>query len=238
MDLKNVTVIIPTKNEEKNIITFLDSLPKHINLIVVDSSTDRTRELITIRRPHNTTILHEECNIPVARQKGADNCNSEWLVYSDVDIAFDENYFGNIEILNPSEKVGAIMGPKLSKVKYKWYYRLYAFTMMLLSWINLPIGSGSNMIIRKSVLDKIGGFDPELSAGEDNDILIRIMRSGYKILYKNNLKVYEMDHRRLESGMLRKYFQGTFRMIWLMLGLNRKKLQQSDWGYWDKSNKQ
>ena len=233
MDLNNLTVIIPTKNEEKNIITFLDSLPKHVKLIVVDSSTDRTRELINIRRPQNTDIIFEESNIPQARQTGADSAASDWLLFSDADMVFAKDYFSNLEKINPSDNVGAIMGAKLSTEKYRWYYLVYSFNMMLFSWINMPIGSGSNMIIRKSALSAIDGFDLNLSVSEDSDILWRINKSGKRVIYKNTLKVYEMDHRRLDKGVFRKYWQSTVRLFLLMLGI-RKRLHKSDWGYWDK----
>ncbi len=236
MNLNNVSLIIPTKNEEKNIVTFLDSLPKHIKLIVVDSSSDRTRELINILRPQNTEIIFEDCNIPKARQIGADSAAVDWLIFSDADMIFEKDYFSNLEKINPAKNVGAIMGSKLSNDEYKWYYLLYSFNMMLFSWINIPIGSGSNMIINRNALSTIGGFDLQLSVSEDSDILWRIKKSGRKVIFKKSLKVFEADHRRLDQGVLRKYLQSTLRMFFLMLGI-RKNLQKSDWGYW-KNNEQ
>ena len=42
MKLEEITLIVPTKNEEKNIGKFLSSLPPHLRLTVVDASDDRT----------------------------------------------------------------------------------------------------------------------------------------------------------------------------------------------------
>lgn len=234
MDLSKVTVIIPVKNEEKNIITFLDNLPPYIKLIVVDSSTDRTRELINIRRPQNTEIIYEECNIAKARQTGAEAASAEWLLFSDADIIFDNAYFSNLEKITPVVNSGAIMGPKLSKDRHRWYYKIYTLSMRLFSWISIPLGSGSNMLIKKSVLQQVGGFDLQLAVSEDSDILWRIKKSGYKVIFKNSIKVFEVDHRRLDQGVFRKYRQSTLRLIFLMLGA-RKSLQKSDWGYWKDS---
>lgn len=233
MDLKELTVIIPTKNEEKNIITFLNSLPRHLKLIVVDSSSDRTRELIHITRNQNTTIIFEECNIPKARQIGAENAATEWLLFSDSDMIFDQNYFHNLEKLEISDKTGAIMGGKHSKDKFRWYYLAYSSAMRFFSWFTIPIGSGSNMILRKSALDKIAGFDLTLSHSEDNDVLWRIRKSAYKVTYQGKLKVFEMDHRRLEKGVIKKFIHGSLRAFFLISGINRKNVQKSDWGYWD-----
>ncbi len=233
MDLNQLTIIIPTKNEEKNILTFLDSLPKQLKLIVVDSSTDRTRELIQIRRPQNTEVVFEECNIPRARQLGADNASTEWLLYSDCDMIFDEAYFDNLEKMKIADDVGEIMGGKHSKDKYRWYYRFYSFNMMFFSWITIPVGSGSNMILRKKALQQIGGFDFSLSHSEDSDILWRIRRAGWKIIFNGALKVFETDHRRLDKGVFKKFWHGALRAFFLITGINKKSVRNSDWGYWD-----
>ena len=232
MDLKEITVIIPTKNEEKNIISFLNSLPKHIKLIVVDSSTDRTRELIQIQRPQNTEVFFEDCNIPRARQIGANNASTKWLLYSDSDMVFDEDYFDHLEKMNLPDNLGEIMGGKHSKNKYKGYYYFYSFNMMLFSLFTIPIGSGSNMILRKEALMEIGGFDFSLSHSEDSDILWRVRKAGWKIKFNKKLKVYEMDHRRLDQGVFKKFWHGTLRAFFLITGINRKSVQRSDWGYW------
>jgi len=234
MNLKNITVIVPTKNEEKNVITFLDSLPKDVNLIIVDSSSDRTRELIAIRRPKNTEVIFEECNIPQARQFGANSASTEWLLYSDIDIVFDSDYFKNLESIEIDEKIGAIMGAKLSQDKYKLYFQLYSFSIKFWSWFTIPIGSGSNMIIRKTALSQVGGFDFSLSSSEDGDILWRIRSAKWKVPFEDKLKVYEIDHRRLDKGIFKKICYGTLRSFLLITGINKKAVQKSDWGYWKK----
>lgn len=233
MDLNNLTVIIPTKDEEKNIITFLDSIPVYIKLIVVDSSSDRTRELINIRRPDNTTILYEECNIPKARQSGADAASTDWLLYSDADMIFDPDYFNNLEKMEFKDTIGAVMGGKHSKNKYRWYYLAYSFGMMFFSWFTIPIGSGSNMILRKEALLAVDGFDFSLSHSEDSDILWRIRQAGWKVVFRNSLKVYEQDHRRLNKGVFKKFWHGTLRSVFLITGIKRDNVRKSDWGYWD-----
>lgn len=234
MTLSDVTLIIPTKNEEKNIQTFLSSLPAALSLIIVDASDDRTRELINIQRPHNTHIIHEVSTIPQARQSGADNAVTTWLLYSDADMIFDANYFSELEKMPVAENVGAIMGAKKSKNKYRWYYFLYSNSIRLLSYAGIPIGSGSNMLLKKEALDAIGGFDFALTHSEDNDILMRIKKAGWRVIYNGKLTVYENDHRRLDRGVFRKFWHGTLRAFFLYTGILKERVRESDWGYWDK----
>jgi GT2 family glycosyltransferase len=234
MDINDITVIIPTKDEAKNIVSFLESLPAEIALIIVDSGTDRTAESTLKFKPQKTKVISEVCNIPQARQLGADTAATEWLLFSDADMAFDSQYFKNLQNMQFDNKTGAVMGGKHSKKKFRWYYNIYTFSIMFLAWFKIPIGSGSNMLIRKEALQSVGGFDLALSHSEDNDILWRIHKAGWKVVFKKSLRVYETDHRRLEKGIFKKFSHGTLRAFFLITGFNREKVRKSDWGYWDK----
>ena len=51
----DLTVIVPTRNEERNIGNFLGSIPEGIRLVVVDASTDSTPDIVSRRA---RIILH------------------------------------------------------------------------------------------------------------------------------------------------------------------------------------
>ncbi len=229
-----VTVIIPTRNEANNIHSFLKSLPANISLIVVDSSDDDTVARIRSIRPHNTRIIEKNCNIPQARQTGAETAQTPWLLFSDADACFDQRYFAQLEAMTISPKTGAIMGAKLSRDRYKLYLWLYSLSIGIYARFGLPLGSGSNMLIRREAFLKTDGFDPLLSAGEDTYMLWQIKNTGYKVIYNGKLKVYETDHRRLQRGILKKIFHGTARALMLFSGIGKNKVRASDWGYWKK----
>ena len=234
MDLKNVTIIVPVKNEERNIVTFLQSIPRHIPLIVIDSGEDRTATLIRITRPHNTEIITEKCNIPRARQLGAEQAHSRWLLYTDADIRFADDYFERLQNWLPDSATGAVMGAKLSRDKYRWYYRLYSFSMGVGALLRIPLGSGSNMLIRKQALEDAGGFDPRLTVNEDTYIFWQIQKAGWRVRYKGSLKVYETDHRRLRQGVFKKYRHSMGRLFRLYTGWGKSRVFEDDGGYWDK----
>ncbi len=91
------------------------------------------------------------------------------------------------------------------------------------------------MVIKKDVLQQIGGFDLSLTAGEDSDILWRVKKAGWKVIYNGRLKVFETDHRRLENGVFRKIWLGGIRNLFLIIGGRfSQKVRKSDWGYWKK----
>jgi glycosyltransferase involved in cell wall biosynthesis len=86
--LEDVTVIVPTRNETRNIAAFLASLPGEVSLIVVDSSEDGTPELVEILRPDHTLLVRCCCNVTQARQVGANRAKTPWLLFTDADVVF------------------------------------------------------------------------------------------------------------------------------------------------------
>ncbi len=234
MDLQNITIIVPTKNERTNIVPFLESIPRDMRLIVVDASDDDTRDVIRRVRPENTEIIMDRGNIACARQRGADAARTEWLLYTDGDVAFDEDYFERLARIGLTERHGGIIGAKSSRTGYRFYYRLFALWLRLICFLRIPAGTGSNMLVRRKALYDAGGFDRSLSCNEDSMLTWKVSRCGYRVPYYGDLVVYETDHRRLERGLVRKSMHSILRCIMLFSGAFRKYLRNNDWGYWNK----
>lgn len=74
------------------------------------------------------------------------------------------------------------------------------------------VGAGANMALRKSVLTKVGGFDPALDSGTasksggDTEMFARILGKGYQIVYDPTAVSWHR-HRR-SWGELQKTFYG------------------------------
>lgn len=64
------------------------------------------------------------------------------------------------------------------------------------------LGSGFNIAFRRGALEQVGPFDEELGAGgrfgagEDTDMLYRILRAGWAVLCSDDLTVVHRDDRR------------------------------------------
>ncbi|PAP75126.1 glycosyltransferase [Rubrivirga marina] len=234
MRLEDLTVVVPTKDEAGNIGPFLDSLDDRVALVVVDASTDDTREIIRRRRPERTTIIEDAGTIPEARQIGLERAETEWVLFTDADMSFGDDYWREWEALKVSQQVGAVQGAKLSADDdYKTYYKLFSFGIRAMAWLTIPAGSGSNMIHRRRALLDAGGFDPALTANEDIYALWSVRKAGWRVIYAKGLKVYERDHRRLEQGRFRKTVHGWIRPLMLFTGLGDDRVRESSWGYWN-----
>jgi glycosyltransferase involved in cell wall biosynthesis len=230
MPLRDFTIIVPTRNEARNILPFLGSLPPAASLIVVDASRDGTADVVRRQRPENTTVLSLEGNIAAARQAGAEAARSPWLVYSDADVVFAPDYFERLVEHTPN---GAAYGPKLSRDAFAGYYCWFARGQRLLHRLGVPAASGSNLVVRRQALAAVGGFDRALSCTEDTELAWRLKRRGFEVGWAGDLVVYARDHRRLERGVGRKLAHSALRGTLLYLNLMPSRWRRSDQGYWN-----
>lgn len=227
--LEEITIVLPTRNEAANIPNFLGSLPPGVPLVVVDASEDDTAVRLQTLRPSNTHVIHHPGNVTKARQIGAEAAITPWLLFTDADVSFDLLYFDKVAAYWQHD---AVYGAKRSKEDYGRYYQWFSRGQQLAHRLGIPAASGSNLLVRRDVFQKIGGFDLTLSVNEDSEIAWRIRRQGYDIAFAPDLVVYEHDHRRLRNGRFRKTIHSLVRCTLLFTGLMPKRLRQHDWGYW------
>jgi GT2 family glycosyltransferase len=231
MKPKDLTLIVPTKNEALNIHHFMASVPQSIKMIIVDASIDGTVDIIKKMNRENVCLIKDEGNIACARQLGAETAETDWLIFSDADVVFAGNYFGMLRGIHPGPPVAGLAGAKLSQRRYRVYYRLFSQWLRFCCAVGVPAASGSNMLVRRRALMEVGGFDRRLTCNEDTDLFWRLHRSGYPVMYEPRLKVFEFDHRRLDRGLGRKTFHSLLRCALLVCGF-RSVLRSTDWGYW------
>jgi glycosyltransferase involved in cell wall biosynthesis len=229
MRLADITLVLPTRDEAHNIAGFLDSIPDELNLIVVDASRDATPDLIEARRPHRTTVLREPGTVTEARQRGASVASTDWLLFSDADVVFAPGYFDRLAALSGS---GVFYGPKLSRDRYRYYYRGIARGQAICQALGIPAASGSNLLVPRAALMDVGGFDLCLNCNEDSEVVWRLHRAGHRARYLPDLPVFASDHRRLERGRLSKTLHSFARCVLLYTDLMPRKYRSHDWGYW------
>jgi len=230
--LDQVTVVVPTKNEEANISTFLASIPVTVHLVVVDASTDETPRIIERLRRRRTTVVREPLTIPEARQHGARVARTEWLLFTDADVIFAPGYFERLCAIELADDVRGIVGTKSTVDGFGTYHRWFRRGQRTLHAVGIPAATGSNMLLRRDALMDIGGFDPDLTVNEDTEVMFRLKRSGAAVAFCSELVVQAFDHRRLEAGLARKIAHGAVRNTCLYLGIYERRVRAGDWGYW------
>ncbi|MCG8353804.1 MAG: glycosyltransferase [Chloroflexales bacterium] len=230
--LDTVSVIIPTRNERRNIAAFLRSLHPDVELVVVDASDDGTDMLISQLRPIRTQVIRSSSHIALARQIGARVARGDWLIFSDADVTFEPGYF---DYLARHVTGDAFYGPKYATTDHPRYSQFFNACQRFCHRLGIPAASGSNMGMRRSVFERLNGFRLDLSVNEDTELMMRAKRKNIQADYVRQLAVRSIDDRRLDRGVIFKTLHSLSRNAMLFINLYIPLPQcwlRHDWGYW------
>ncbi len=193
---RNYTAIIPAFNSQDTIVQLLNSLiklefsPSEI-IVVDDASTDHTQDLATQLEGVKVLRLKDNVGPGAARNIGANNAKTRWLLFIDSDCSLPlssiENAFPT-EIEEVNNIVGimgvfAPTGPKKSPVaSYKNMQRHHEIKAMR----NPPeTFSSSCFTITKEAYLICSGFNEAFGKipTEDNEFYFRLSKKGFRIKY-------------------------------------------------------
>jgi glycosyltransferase involved in cell wall biosynthesis len=190
-----LSVIIPTYNEEQDIVDCVASLSKQsykdFEIIVVDDgSTDKTVELIK-----NVQIYKQRHQGPaLARNLGAKHAKGDVLVFVDADMTFDRKF---LQMLTAPIKAGHAKGT-FSRDEYveNWgnvWARCWNINLNLPSKRRLPKNYPSTQKVFRAILkkefDKVGGF----SKGGYTDDYTLSDKLGYKAVAASHAFFYHRN---------------------------------------------
>ncbi len=202
---KFVSIIIPVKNEESNIIRCLKSIDaqgtRDIEIIVVDNfSSDQTYE---IARKLGAKVLTGGPERSSQRNLGAKKALGDYFLFLDADMELEKKViFQCLELANKGLPV-VIVSEKVDSEGFWGCCRALEKSCYL----------GDELIeaarfFKKEVFFKLGGFDENLVASEDWDLTQRAKQSGFKIGRTKDFVVHhEKEINPLEAAK-KKYYYG------------------------------
>jgi len=206
------SIVIPVKNEEKELPKCLkalsDQIFKDYEIIIVDN--DSNDNSIKMAEKFNVKILKIKKNSPIGavRQLGCENargeiiCNidadcepkSDWLLILDND--FKNNYVG---VAGPLKaKDGGITG--------SFFIFHYNFILFISHFFNIQGAYGANFAIKKSILEKIGGFNKNTCHSEDFEVSLKAGKIGK--IYLNKKLHMPTSSRSIKKGFFKTIYGG------------------------------
>lgn len=222
-----ISLIIPAYNEEKYIGDCLDYAIKNSNgkffeIIVVDNaSTDKTVEIL--KKYKDVRVIREEHKgVSKARQRGFIEAKGNILVFIDSDCRIGSLWLEKIlKEFNKDQNLVALSGP------YKYFDLSFLQNIFanLGWWLSAPIAYrlvgymvlGGNFVVKKEILNEIGGFDTNISFyGDDTNLARRLSLFG-KVKFKMNLFVYTSGRRLLKKGLLKTFWVYGINFLWEVL---------------------
>ena len=204
---KAVTVLAPMRNEAENVPEFISALTaqmgvKNLNFVIInDGSSDKTAELLTsvIGNDKRFTVIDSPVQLSgwlgkvSALQSGYETTNPEYIITLDADVRLEPHALMRaitqlerlkLDFISPyPRQIALTFTEKLIQPLLHWSWMS---TVVLRLAEKFPrrstaVANGQFFVVRKSALDKIGGFTSVSNQILDDIELARsLISAGFK----------------------------------------------------------
>lgn len=173
-----VSIIVPTRNSSRLFRPCLESIQnqtyKNIELIVVDNnSKDNTKE---IAHEFTDRVFNQGPERSAQVNFGVEQAKGEYVYKVDSDFVLDPEVVAQC-VSEATKGFDAVVVHNSPDVRVSWMARVRKFEVDMYKY---DITHSSARFVRKDVYQKIGGFNSEITAGEDYDFQNKLNRGGYK----------------------------------------------------------
>ncbi len=215
MSTIEISIIIPTFNEEKTISQCIEAVsdtPDTEVIIADGGSTDRTVEIAEKHR--NVKIVTSLIGRGVQMNKGADYASGDILLFLHADCVLSREAVLNVrKEIGSSSFVGGAL--KIRLLSDKLPYRLIEMGINFRSKIfKLPYGD-QGLFVKRSVFEELGGFR-EMPSCEDLDFVCRLKKHGEITILDE--RISSSVRRWRKNGILRTSFRNQFLLASYILG--------------------
>jgi glycosyltransferase involved in cell wall biosynthesis len=229
---KQLTIVIPCKNEGRGVIDILKLIRKQqldCQVIIADSSDDEGTLLLLKKHQAVTPMVTRIVpgGLPsVARNIGASYVKTSYVLFLDADIYLNEP---NMISKCLAVMIGGdydLMTCKFKTLdgKYDWVFQIFNVVQLIISKFT-PFAVGGFMLFKTETFKSLGGFDVDVKIAEDYRLSKQIKPNKFKIVNK----VAYTTSRRFEN-------KGVWYMIKIMLASwwnrNNPEWFKHDHDYW------
>ncbi len=191
-------IIVPTLDNYDQVVSMISSVLKYdsyypVRIIVVNNGN---KELFDDPFFDNEKIVKvhvgENIGWEGALRKGLEQSTSEFVMFANDDIYIPEpskDWLVKMIETFSDETVGAV-GPATNVAMGQQNIFSQRSDFSEKGWYQVAYLIGFCLLLRRSALDKAGGVDDTLPGGDDIDLSIRLIDSGYKIVLNASTFVY------------------------------------------------
>lgn len=198
-----VSVIVPAHNAEETLSETIESVRRQtlsdFELIIIDDgSTDGTLECLQgIDDQRIRVFSYPNGGLAVARNRGIEKSLGEFITFIDADDLWTPDKL-ELQVQALRRRPEALLAYSWTAFVDRQGNFLFAKEPCHLEGDvysdllkNCFVASGSNILMRRSCVDLVGGFDPTVEAAQDWDLCLRVAARGefvvvprYQILYR------------------------------------------------------
>lgn len=185
---RSFTVVIPARNEEENILSCLTSVTDQdypvdkVEVVVVDDhSTDRTTDIAhDLERVKVVVLKTKDEGKKVALQRGIEVAQHEIIITIDADCIFHKDWLKLINQAWQDHEPNAVVGPvvlekndnPLTRAQYLDIAATMAATANGIHRKSYYLANGANLIFRKDLFYKVGGYDGNQHIASGDDVFL------------------------------------------------------------------
>lgn len=185
---KTISVIIPAYNAEKFLAQTLESVLvqtfRDFEVIVVDDgSGDRTAEIARSFGPPVCCLTKKNGGVAIARNTGIEQATGKYLAFLDADDLWAPTKLEKqLTLLERRQEVGLCftgmyrVTATLQVISNVPAHDYLDFCEALLLHLCVVTGSCSSAMLRRELVRRIGGFDPQFSTCADWEYWLRLSR--------------------------------------------------------------
>lgn len=183
-----ISIIIPVYNGEKTIretvLSVINQTFTEIEIVVInDGSTDSTLETISnITDPRLKVISFPNAGLSASRNRGIQLASGEYISFIDADdIWTPDKIESQFNALTQNTAAGVAYSwtdwiDESGQIIYGGGHHTFSGNVYTYLFLGDFIEGGSNVLIRRSVFDTIGGFNETIQYSEDWEMWLRIAR--------------------------------------------------------------
>jgi glycosyltransferase involved in cell wall biosynthesis len=215
-----MSIIIPTKNEEKLLerclTQFTADLRRRFRLEIIVSDGGSTDDTMGIATAYADSLATHEGTwrqtIAEGRNRGAALARAELLIFINADtlLADAPKFLERAQQrFAVDESLAAIatrvhVFPEERKLSDRLFHAYFNRYVKYANAMGLGMGRGECQIVRRKAFEALRGYNPAMAAGEDFD-LYRRLRSIGRIRFDKELLVYESPRRYRKYGYMHVY---------------------------------
>lgn len=227
-----VSIIVLTYNGLSYNREFFNSVIKHVKenheIIVVDNaSTDGTVEYLKgLEKKHsNIKVIYNDVNLgfPMAVNQAIKASNGSYVLIANNDIVVTEGWLERmLQVAESEARIGivgpisnAVSGVQLDKkAKYKNMPEMHKYAKKVRKQnagetMEFPRVAFLCTLIKREVIDAIGGLDERFSPGnyEDDDFCLRAQKAGYKAVIAKDVFIHHYGSKSFKAEGEKKYIE-------------------------------
>lgn len=206
-----VSVIIPTYNRADLLVQAIQSVLNqtygHFELLIIDdNSSDNTSEIINTIKDNRVHYfrLSKNQGAPAARNIGLKKAKGELVAFLDSDDQWlSTKLEKQVELFNKEKNVGLvytgikIISNQLERIILPSKRGEMGNKLLIKNYV----GTTSSVLIKKDLLDEVGGFDLTFTSCQDWDLFIRISQKMHFNFIEEPLVLYfEHDGERISTN--------------------------------------